>query len=207
MNKLGKLIACAVAILAATLSSQAATHRLDFAGQNETASYSGYFEYDFNLAVDENPSPFESLTSDFVTGVYLQVNGIEFVIADDPGDFTIIFNSSLTAGDYFGTLVEVLNTSTGLLEAVAIQFQFLAGTLWDTDELPTAFNLLDFDPFDPSMPSTLETGIILPQSIFDSVIVSPLDSASLYAVPLPAGMILMLSALTALTGISRDRVI
>ncbi|MFK8029878.1 MAG: hypothetical protein AB8G18_06530, partial [Gammaproteobacteria bacterium] len=56
MSTIGRLL-CVAALLGTTISSLAATHRLDFAGQNVNGGYNGYFLCDFNLAVDENPSP------------------------------------------------------------------------------------------------------------------------------------------------------
>ncbi|MFK8031691.1 MAG: hypothetical protein AB8G18_15750, partial [Gammaproteobacteria bacterium] len=140
-----------------------------------------------------------------IVGAYLLVAGTELLYSDFSVDSSIVENDSLFAGDYFASAVGMVNTATGEIEGVAVQFRLLAGTLWDSDALPSAFDLSDFDPFDPAATNNLGTGILLPASLVDGPVgFAPLTSASLYAVPAPASVVLMISSLMTLAA-SRKR--
>ncbi len=201
MNITRKFLIGAIALFATSTTAFATSYRLDFAGQTVSGSYSGSLVLDYS-SVDQNPSDSVSQYSNIVTAAFMQVNGIEYALSGNFVNTGFVFNDAPNVGDYFGVGFAVTNTNTGEIDFFAIQFQQQDGSAFATAALPTSFDLTNFEPYDIN--NTNSTGVVLPiPGLGGTDVFLALDSASLTLVPLPAGLVLLLSALATLTGVSR----
>ena len=196
MSVFNKVFLFTLLAFGATTSVAAANYRLDFSGQSINGTYAGYAILDFD-ALDEDPDASRAVYDGIVVQLSLLVDGITYV--DDSGIVNLgVVTNGTEVGDLFGFGVAVIGDS-GQQDFFAIQFQNLDGTAFSSDALPTSLDLTDFDPYDVT--NTNSTGVILPLvglSGADEFLA--LGSASLYPVPLPAGLLLMLSAVATLLG-------
>ena len=203
MNITRKFLIAAIALFATSSTAFATSYRLDFAGQTASGSYIGFVILDYS-AVDQNPSDDVSEYGNFVTAASMQVNGIEFALSESFVNTGYVFNDFTNVGDYFGLGFSVANTSTGEDDFFAIQFLQQDGSVFSTAALPTSLDLTSFEPYD--ITNTNSTGVVLPIfGLGGTDVFMALDSVALYAVPLPAGLVLLLSALATLAGVSRKR--
>ncbi len=205
MNATWKFLVGALALFATSTTAHATSYRLDFAGQTATGVYSGTIVLDYT-AVDQNPSDSASQYSNLVTAASMQVNGIAYTLSSSFINSGFLFNDAPNVGDFFGIGFTVANSDTGEEDFFAIQFQQQDGSAFLTSELPTALDLTSFEPYDIN--NTNSTGVVLPiEGLTGTDVFLALDSATLMPVPLPAGLVLMFSALATLVGASRKRTV
>lgn len=198
MRKLMRLFVLA-ALLFSSSSALASNYRLDFGGQTSTGAFGGYFILDFSVPDGEPDDPDRGSYSNIVVSLSVEINGISYAAADPAAPiFGFVTNNSGLVGDYFGVGGGVLDAN-GDQGFIAVQFQNLDGTVFNSDQLPTDFEFTDFDPFNilnsNSTGAVVDTfiGVGLPEFY-------ALDFATLTAVPLPAGVWLLMSAIGAVFG-------
>ena len=192
-----KLLATLIAVLCVTTTTLGASYRIDFSGSTLTPNenFSGYAILDYSV-VDTDNSPDQGTYIGLVTHIELQINGMSFVMSSTAasGD-GVVFNDDVFYGDRFSfsSIVESTTdaSNTGLF---LLQLGDTSNSIFSDTSLPTGFTLSDFDPYNSGI---FSTGVFLPTS--GSTIV-PLEFVQISQVPLPGGLLLLLSGLTAIFG-------
>ncbi len=197
INKLALITLC----LLCGSNALATSYQLSFGGQTDIGTYSGYFVLDYS-APDSDPDDLGAgRYSGLVTSLNFSINGIDYASLDGGFEFGFVGNN-LVFGDIFA-VASVVSSEPGVEGLFGIQFQNLAGTVWDSDSLPTELDFSQFDPFSPS--NSNSTGAVIQIDGIDGVGFYALDFAELHPVPLPAGLLLFMSAIAAAFRVRPER--
>ncbi|MFK8029848.1 MAG: hypothetical protein AB8G18_06380 [Gammaproteobacteria bacterium] len=196
MKMIKKALLLSVLMAGSTATTFATGYILDFSGSTTGGTFNGSMILDYSV-VDSDADASRGLYNGIVTQLDLMVDGISYTSNNSVVNFGAVNNDTLV-GDYFGIGVDVVD-SNGNNDLFAIQFQNQDGSALNSDALPTVFDLTSFDGFD--LANSNSTGVFLPIFALNGIDeFFALESAQLKAVPLPAGLLLMLSAVATLFG-------
>ena len=137
MNTFARLTIFAIFLLGST-SASAASYRLDFGGQTNVGTFSGYAILDYSVP-DSQSDLDRGFYLDLVSQIEVRVNGIDYsmVAGSGAGNHGATANNLDGIGDFFG-FIAIISDSNGPDDYIAIQFQNLLGNVFSSDALPTS---------------------------------------------------------------------
>ncbi len=197
-------IAILIAFFCVTGTAFATSYRIDFSGTvlATNDAYSGYAIVDYSVP-NTNGASSQGLYENAVTQFELQFGGSTYTLDQTTSNTVTTINDDVFYGaDIFAFAVNMSDTSD---DSDGGQFLFQLAdssmTVFNSIDLPTSLSIADFDP---TTGNFFGTGAFL-LNVGSSP--NPIDFVQIAPVPLPAGLLLLLSGLGTVLGISiRDRV-
>ena len=198
MHFLTKSLVTLAAMLCVTTTTLGASYRIDFSGSTLTPNenFSGYAILDYSI-VGSGSSSDEARYIELVTHIEVQVNGVNFVMASNvtgsgDRDGVVINDSAFYGADVFYFAAAVVSTTDPAnTSSFLLQLRDSSNSVFSDTSLPSDLTLTNFDPYNPI--GIFSTGVFLPTSPATLV---PLDFVQITQVPLPGGLLLLLSGLT-----------